>query len=243
MTPIRRALLMPLMLVLIVMTGAGFRECGGGGKNANEPPLTPEQKAEKQKRDAEAVVSGLAFGIDTAAQGLSPGIETVRSFRVAGKGDPKRNLSLARKAQTFSKVMRKVSDFLLAHAELTVADRRTIADDIDELLSLAQDIGSVTVTTDQGKQLAFSLGVLAAKTGVQIAARNFGDKLPVGFSIPITEEAKAHLQSALRYLDDADKLLERSVKELEGASARPRKGGRRPASAARAGALLPHAAV
>lgn len=237
MKDFRRMLLLPLILAL-ALTGTGFRECGGGGKNSNEQPLTPEQKVEKQKRDAEAVVSGLALGIDTAAQGLGPGIETVRSFRLAGKGDPKRNLSLARKAQKFSQTMHKVTNFLLAHAEFSASDGRSIADDIDELLSLAQEIGSVTVTTDQGKQLVFSLGVLAAKTGVQIAARNFADKLPAGFSIPITEEAKQHLQSASRYLDEADRLLDRSIKELEaaGASTREAKRAQGRAAAPRAAA-------
>jgi hypothetical protein len=201
-------------IALLLALTLALTACPDDKPDPGAPPLTEAQKAEKQKKDAERVVTAVALGIDTAAQGIESGVPTVKAFRLSGKIKPATSLSLAKKAKKLNAIMEKVADFLLSHSELTDADRRSVADDIDELLTLAQDIGSVTVSENGNTQLAFNLGVLAAKTGLQISARNFGKSLPPGFAIPVNERARESLRRAKDTMRGNAVLLDKSIEEL-----------------------------
>jgi hypothetical protein len=224
-THIKRLLLIPLALIVIV--GAGFRECGG--RDPNAPPLTPEQKVEAERQQREAVITSVCVGIDTGAQGLGLGIRRVKENRLAGqsKRTPAEHLALAQKAKKFNGIMRKVTEYLLSRSELNDQDRRTLAEDVDDMLKLAREIGSVTISADAGKQFAFDLGVMAAKATLQSSAGEFLRKVKTGDVLIISAAAKSALQDALHYLDANDEELDASLKELGGVGAAPREAVRR----------------
>lgn len=207
MHPWRRPVLAAITIALtLALTGCP--------DDKTDSALTPEQKAEAERQQREAVVTGVSISIDVASQGLGAGIRKVQENRRSGKSTRSKaeSLKLAQRAKKLNDVMRRVAGYLLARSELTEGDRRTIAADVDDMISLAQEISRVTVSTDSGKQLAFELGVLAARTTLSASAGKFL-RMP-GLDLPITPEAKAALQDALHFMDANDDLLEESFGEL-----------------------------
>jgi hypothetical protein len=211
------------LLALAFVTTA----CPEQKREPNAPPETAEQKAERERRQREAVVTGVSIGIDTAARGLGLGIQKVKENRLAGKSKRSRaeQLALAKKAQKFNAAMRKVAEYLLSRSELNDPDRRTLAEDVDDMMRLAREIGSVTISTDAGRQFAFDLGLMAAKATLQSSAGAFLRSIPTGDALIVSASAKSALQDALHHMDTNDDALDRSIEEL-GGQAQARRDGR-----------------
>lgn len=203
---LRRALA-ALAVALTVATGAGFRECGGG----NSAPLTDEQRARQ-------VMLGVADGFKVAAVSIEQGVPVVRQFRLAGKIKPSDSLKAAKLAKRITEVMLKVSDYFARIDAVGESERRDLAADVNDLLRLADDIKSISWSDDAGRQtnaqLAFGLSVLAAGSALQVAAQNFKDRLPQGFTVAIPSDVKQRFAQAKPALERDLDVLNRSIEEL-----------------------------
>lgn len=220
-------------VIAAVLAALLMAACPGDKPDPNAPPLTAEQKIEKQKQDAQAVLAGYATGQEVGARVMQTGIPTVKQFRLSGQLDPKVSKKAAKIAQKIDRAMLKVTDFLVRLDAVGPSEWRTLYDDLQLIYDLAQEIQSVRYTVNPGapksaqtKAMVFDLSMIGAGIGLQVAA----DKLksvPSSFNLQIPAEVKSQLERTRPVLVANLEALDASLKELEGVSALPRRAKQR----------------